>query len=244
MKVLIPIALLLALLGCESDPPAGSQNSAKGVAREKAASYVDEKTLRGMINQRGLYKLVRSGGLIDDPSTSTGKAVWKPVIELVKSTDRIPLLKGAQMYLQYRIWYLPDQPAYIDLRRVLKHPAMTLPDGKVSTGSDYIMKGRVRVNQAIGYTGYGFDEDYELVEGDWIFEIWHQDQKMIEQKFTTYRPDKEEIAALEPLLALGNKVVGQGQSPKKPSSRFDWPRKKITTGENQVPEPTGSSNGP
>ena len=28
----------------------------------------------------------------------------------------------------------------------------------------------------IAYTGYGLDEDYELVEGDWIFEIWYQDE--------------------------------------------------------------------
>jgi hypothetical protein len=112
---------------------------------------------------------------------------------------------------------------------------MTLPDGSVSTGSDYVIKGRVSVNQVIAYTGYGLDEDYELVEGDWVFEIWYQEMKMIEQKFTTYWPDKEEIAALEPLLALGNKVMTEVQSPENRSSRQNWPRVVVGGDDSEVP---------
>ncbi len=222
MKYLIPFVLLLALPCCDRNSSESQVNSDKQ-ADEKTPSYLNEP-LKGKVSQRGLYRLVRSGGVIDDPSTSTGKTVSKPVIQLVKSTERIPLVIGAQMYLQYRIWYLPDQPAYADLRRVLKHPAMTLPDGSVSTGSDFMIKRRVSVNQVIGYTGYGFDEDYELVEGDWVFEIWYQDKKMVEHKFTTYWPDSEEIAALKPVLELGNKVFTQAQTPQKPVTRSNWPR--------------------
>ncbi len=244
MKYMIPVALLLALSGCERNTP-GSQDSAEdvaspeSVATEKAADDLDQP-LKGHVGRAGLYRLVRSGGLIDDPSTSTGKSVLKPVVELVRTTDRIPLIKGGQMYLQYRIWPLPEQVAYADLRRVLKHPPMTLPDGSVSTGSDYMLKAKVSAQQAIGYTGYGLDEDYELVEGDWIFEIWYQDIKMIDQKFTTYRPDQEEIAKLEPILALGNRAVGQDEPTGKPFSKFDFPR--ITIGGKKAPAPAGTVN--
>jgi len=158
------------------------------------------------------------------------------VVERVRTTERIPLIKGSQMYMQYRIWPLPAQPAWVDLRRVLKHPEMILPDGSVSTGSDYMIKGRVNSNQVIAYTGYGLDEDYELVEGDWIFEIWYQDKKLIEQKFTTYRPGEEEVTKLEPILALGNRAVGQDGPTGKPFSRFDWPR--ITVGGTKSPDGT------
>ena len=247
MKYLVPFFFLLALLGCEKNSPEPQDSAAvassEHVADEKTLSFL-HKPLKGKVSQRGLYRLVRSSGVVDNPATSTGKAVSKPVVQLVRSTEHIPLLKGARMYLQYRMWYFPDQPAYVDLRRVLKHPEMTLPDGSVSTGSDFMIKRKVSVNQVIGYTGYGLDEDYEMVEGDWVFEIWYQDKKLIEQKFTTYWPDKEEITTLEPVLALGNKVVGQVQSPKKPFSRHDWPRIKIPGGENQDPEPTEFSNEP
>jgi len=240
MKYLIPVALLLALSGCERSS-LGSQGSAEvvaspeNVASKKITDNLD-KPLKGHVGRPGLYRLVRSGGVIDDPSTGTGKSVVKPVVELVKTTEHIPLIKGGQIYLQYRIWPLPAHPTYVDLRRILRHPKMILPDGSVSTGSDNMIKGRVSSNQIIAYTGYGLDEDYELVEGEWVFEIWYQDKKVIEQKFVTYRPNKEELAKLEPLLALGNRAVGQGESSGKPFSRFDWPR--ITVGGTRPPTPT------
>jgi hypothetical protein len=245
MKHLIPIALLLVLCSCERNSPVTQEDSAKVVTSPESAASDEtlddlDKPLKGHVGRAGLYRLVRSGGVINDPNTGTGKAVAKPVVELVRKTGRIPLIKGVQMYLQYRIWPLPAQPAHADLRRVLQHPEMKLPDGSVSTGSDYMIKGKVSSGQVIAYTGYGLDEDYELVEGDWIFQIWYQDKKMIEHKFTTYQPDKEEIAKLEPILALGNKAVGQSESTGNPVSRFDWPR--ITVGGTKSPEPADSLN--
>lgn len=242
MKYLTPIVLLLALCGCERNTP-GSKDSVKVAvpidieATRRPADHAD-KSLKGRVSRAGLYRLVRSGGLIDDPNTNTGKAVVKPVVEMLKATQRIPLIKGSQMYLQYRIWPLPAQPAYADLRQVVKHPKINLPDGSVSTGFASTIKGRVNSNQVIAYTGYGLDEDYELVEGDWIFEIWYQDKKVIEQTFTTYRADGKEQAKLEPLLALGNGAVGRSKPAKKSFSQFDWPR--ITIGGTSAIESKGT----
>ena len=152
MKYLIPIVLLVALWGYEKNSSESNGNSERVALPAKLVGDLPDsssKPIKGKVSQPGLYRLVRSGGIINDPSTSTGKSVSKPVVELVKSTQRIPLIKGAQMYLQYRIWPLPGQPAYADLRRVLKHPKITLPNGKTSTGSDFYIKGRISVNQAI-----------------------------------------------------------------------------------------------
>jgi len=227
MKYLIPIALIVSLFGCDRNSPESQNDTNVSPSEETTTtnnlSYLDQP-LQGKVSQRGLYRMVRSGGIVNDPHTTTGKVVSSPVIELVKSTDRIPLIKGAQMYLQYRLWPLPDRPAYVELRRVLKHPKMTLPDGSVTTGSDFTVKRKVSSNQIIVYTGYGFDEDYEQVEGDWVFQIWHGNKKLIEQKFTTYRPTKEEIAALRPVLDLGNKVLTRMESPNNPNPRLNWPR--------------------
>ena len=228
MKHYMPFILLLALCGCENSEITSLDSESNAVASGKIAEekmkVEDSGPVKGRVSQSGLYRLVRSGGVIDDPSTSTGKSVSRPVVELVKTTERIPLIKGVQMYLQYRIWPLPAQPAYADIRRVLKHPAMNLPDGSVSTGSDYTIKSRVSSNQVIGYTGYGFDEAYELVEGDWVFEVWYEGRKVVEQRFVTYKPDEMEVAKLKPLLALGNRAVGQQQVDDKAVTRFDWPR--------------------
>jgi len=216
MKFWTVTAMLLALIGCDKNVPEPAPDSD---ASANTSSYVDSVP-QGRVSQRGLYRLLRSGGVVDNPNTSTGKTVSNAVIRLVESTDRIPLIIGAHMSLQFRLWYFPDQPAYVNLRRILKHPAMTLPDGTISTGSDYMMKERVSVNQVIAYTGYGLDEEYELVAGDWIFEIWHEDRKLIEQKFTTYQPDKEEIAALVSIFAPDTPTQTSDQA----FSNRDWPR--------------------
>lgn len=206
MKSCIIFLCLLSLLGCEnnSTEPMNSTSVLSSVQKtgdtgQQAAKgeVIKEKVIKAKVIRAGLYKVIRSGGLINDPDTSTGKGIVNPVIQLVKVTDRIPLIKGAHMSLQYRIWNLPDKPAYIDLRRTLKHPPITLPNGKISTGSDYMIKGQVKTGQVIAYTGYDLYEDYELVEGSWVFEIWYRGKKLIEQKFTSYWPDKEEQAELQ-----------------------------------------------
>jgi len=40
---------------------------------------------------------------------------------------------------------------------------------------------------AFATSGYSLDEDYELVEGEWIFQYWIEDRMLIEQKFYTHR---------------------------------------------------------
>lgn len=232
MNFFLFIVLLLVLISC--DNTTSPQENSKATT-ENVPDYLNNP-LQGKVSQRGLYRMVRSSGVVNDSNTNTGKVISKPVIQQVESTELIPLVKGAQMYLQYRLWPLPNQPAYVNLRRVLKHPEMKLPDGSVSTGSDFEVKRRVSSNHVIVYTGYGFDEDYELVEGDWVFEIWYQDKKLIEQKFTTYWPDEKEIAKLKPVLSLGNNVQSKMQLPENPEPQKNWPR--VMVGEN-VEAPAG-----
>ena len=114
---------------------------------------------------------------------------------------------------------------------------MKLPDGTITTGSDFEVKRKVSSNHVIVYTGYGFDEAYEMVEGDWVFQIWHQDKKLIEQRFTTYWPGEEEVAKLKPELELGNRVLAKMQSPDNPVQRLNWPR--VITGSDNSDVPAG-----
>jgi hypothetical protein len=30
-----------------------------------------------------------------------------------------------------------------------------------------------------------------MVEGEWVFQLWFDDKKLVEQTFTTYWPEKE-----------------------------------------------------
>lgn len=141
----------------------------------------------GRILQYGVYTLLRGGEVVNSKKSSTGKAVSKPVITRDRETDRIPLIKDKYMAYQYRLSNLPDTHR-IKLRRVLKHPPMILPDGTVSTGSDYSITRKVERNEIFEFDAYALNEDYEMVEGVWVFQIWYKDIKLVEQRFTTYQP--------------------------------------------------------
>ena len=155
---------------------------------------------RAHVFQFGLYEASRKGQVKESPGTNTGKIVRKPKLEHLSMTDRVPLVRDTYFGYQYRVFKLPPEVAvrpFVELRKVLIHPQMTLPDGSTTRGWDRRFKGRIEVGQIMGFDGYAFNEDYELVEGDWIFQIWYEDRKLIEQKFTAFRPEPGQTARLD-----------------------------------------------
>jgi len=184
MKKVIVFTLIILLAACDS-------------SKEEVASPQpdDKKLVKGRVLQYGLYTLVRGGEVIDDLKTTTGKGVSKPVITRDRTVERIPLVRDKYMAYQYRLSNLPGK-GRVKLRRVLKHPEFRLPDGSTSTGSDFTIIKKLDRGEVFAYDAYALNEDYEMVEGEWLFQIWYKNNKLVEQKFTTYHPGKEEMARL------------------------------------------------
>ena len=204
MKYLIPLTFMFALAGCEqaTDPGTPGQDSANLVSEVPStagspAADSQGKGIKSIVFQFGTYKAARKGIIKESTATNTGKVMRKPTLEHVSMTDRVPLVKDTYFGYQFRLTNLPPEAMIkpvMPLRKVLIHPEMTLPDGSTTTGYDRPFKGRVQTQQVMVFDGYGFHEDYELVEGDWIFQIWYQDQKLIERKFVTVQPQPEKAA--------------------------------------------------
>ena len=197
MKVLFILMLSVFVFGCDKNqeqPPESSQTITTTGAEGKTAT----NTVRppsGYIFEYGIYNTVRNGRVVASLETGTGKVVNSPVLDLKEKTTRIPLIKGLFFSYRYRIQDMLKEDAIkpvAELRRVLIHPPMKLPNGNTSTGSDRIVKERTSARQVIAFHGYGFHEDYELVEGEWTFQVWYRDKMMVEQKFTTYKPANSE----------------------------------------------------
>jgi len=184
MKKLLFFILMGAVAGCEQGVLIGETSSETG-----KADVVQDPG--GRILQWGIYTLLRGGDVVESEKTTTGKAVSKPVITRDRETDRIPLIKDKYMAYQYRLSNLPDTRV-VKLRRVLKHPPFHLPDGTVSTGSDFMITKKLDYGEVFAYDAYALNEDYEMVEGEWVFQLWYEDGMLVEQKFTTYWPDDED----------------------------------------------------
>ena len=185
MKYLLIFLISIFAISCNNDP------EQKTTATKKAF-----KEASGKVFEYGIYDAQRKGRLRTDIATNTGKILTRPVLTLSKETDRIPLLKNTYFAYRFRLLDLPKEEVIkptVNIRKVLIHPKMTLPDGSTSTGWDRVVRARTSISQVIAFDGYVFNEDYELVEGDWIFQIWFKDKKLVEQKFKTYHSDKNTI---------------------------------------------------
>jgi len=206
MKYLIPLTFMFALAGCEQAADTGTPDQDAASANVTAKAWPQGSSeapdtpaggIKANVFQFGIYKATKKGQITTSSATNTGKIVRKPTLEHVSMTDRIPLVKDTYFGYQFRLWNLPPEAMVkpvLPLRKVLIHPEMILPDGSKSTGWDRSFKGRVETQQVIGFDGYAFNEDYELVEGDWIFQVWYQDQKLVERKFVTVQPQPEKAA--------------------------------------------------
>ena len=81
------------------------------------------------------------------------------------------------------------------VERVLTHPEMTLPDGSKVTRSERMMRRKATGGIVTSLDVYALSEDYELVEGDWTFQIWYEDKKLVEKTFTVYQPGSDDSSS-------------------------------------------------
>lgn len=142
---------------------------------------------KGSVIAYGIYDVVKAGRLQSHPATSTGKIISQPVLRLKQSTRHIPLEKDTYFGYQYRIEYPAPTGSWVKLKRIVSHPPMTRPDGGRTTGSQRIIRKKVDAGAIIALDGYAFNEKYEMVAGEWRFQLWHQDSLLLEQRFTSYR---------------------------------------------------------
>jgi hypothetical protein len=91
---------------------------------------------------------------------------------LVSQTNRIPARLGIRFGFWYEITNLPVKDGdLVEIVKVVKHPPITKPDGTMSKGFEFTETPVVRDGRTKGWTGYGFDQRYELAPGIWEFEM-------------------------------------------------------------------------
>lgn len=142
----------------------------------------------GKSTRYGLFKQRIRGRAVKDPDSSTGRLIRGSTLEFVgDDTERVPLRKGVRF--GYRYWLkLPPEQKRHSLKRVLIHPEMTLPDGSSVSRSERMINKRATHGIVTAIDAYALSEEYELVEGEWIFQLWFHEHKLVEQKFIAYTP--------------------------------------------------------
>lgn len=113
----------------------------------------------------GIYGATPVVGRVPSDTLAGYGNLLDPNIEvpLIEKTVEIPACIGTRFGIKYRTssgWSAP-------VKIVVKHPMQTAPDGRTKSESSWDDVARA----VVGYTGWHFEENYELVEGEWTFNV-------------------------------------------------------------------------
>jgi hypothetical protein len=121
-----------------------------------------------------------------------GPALKGDKVEGITFTDyttNIPAQLGTSFGIQYLINSSPKGAAF-PVTCVILFPegGLVNPRGRVFQESSEELT--TRIGRKTIY-GYGFDEPWEMVAGEWVFEIWHKDTRLARKKFNVilFEPD-------------------------------------------------------
>lgn len=141
------------------------------------------------ILEYGYYEFTEDAKRVENQATTSGY-VQQGVAKLVEKTTRIPIEKGRLFGFRFKISGVTRQIGVLPLELIVRHPPMKKPDGTVSTGYRYPVHLDLSDGGVVDQTGYSLMQDYEMVEGEWVFEYRFLSNTFMEQHFTTYNPNK------------------------------------------------------
>jgi hypothetical protein len=151
------------------------------LAAPAAATAGDIRVERIDIVDAGIYT-VATGEETADPDAPTGTIAAPTTATLVEATTAIPGRRGLEFGLRYVIVGEPAG-AEVSLDFVIAYPAPGLVD---PAEPEPLRESRFTRPKQIGetiYLGYGFENDWEIVPGEWRFEIWYEGSRLAERRF-------------------------------------------------------------
>jgi hypothetical protein len=128
---------------------------------------------------------------VRDPNAPTGYRNVVTNMKLMRRTSQVPALLGTRFGMRYTV-IGAQAGTIVDIRLVTRVPLPGLRDpesGKVTVVNDYSMIASIGEP---GYREYHLEYNWEALPGLWIFELWDKDRKLAEQRFTLFRPQKDE----------------------------------------------------
>lgn len=133
----------------------------------------------------GIYDL-EEVSRVEDPTMVTGGRNLVTNVRLERATRRIPGELGMRFGYQFEVVGYP-QGAETTLRFVTRFPRpMRNPNTGRSARTTEQMR-RTYVGET-SYRGYRFDEPWEIIPGDWTFEIWDGDVRLSSVTLTVVAP--------------------------------------------------------
>ena len=109
-------------------------------------------------------------------------------VQLVEKTHTVPAKLGVRFGFRFVVVGAPAN-AKVTLRKITHFPPGGLqppaPREALSRSESTITRN---IGGEVSYTGYAFDDPWELVPGPWTIELWYGDRKLVSEGFTIFKP--------------------------------------------------------
>ena len=109
-------------------------------------------------------------------------------VRFLEYTNEIPGAIGASFGFQYVVNSSP-RGAVLDVTNVIRFPGDGLQRPNGRSWSESREDRQIRIGERDFY-GYAFDEEWEIIPGEWVFEVWHKDARLIKKTFTVLPQDE------------------------------------------------------
>jgi len=153
---------ITAIAGCASPPP----------------------VIRVELLKAGIFAI--RGNVRSDPSMPQGQYTAVTRRRVLEETHEVPAALGTHFGVEFRVTSSPPRRALVPLTVQWITPPMTNPD----TGETFSQSERSRPYETNRKhrIGYGFDRDWELVQGTWTLRFLHQGKIVAETEFHILPP--------------------------------------------------------
>lgn len=114
-----------------------------------------------------------------DQEDPTGTHSYSAFYKLIEKTDSINVNLGDRIGVQYNL--KSNVNKWVPVRQVWIFPSQMINDkGEKFDKLDYIINRPTNDNR---WANYKFEEEYELLKGKWIFQVYFEGNKLYEKEF-------------------------------------------------------------
>lgn len=108
-------------------------------------------------------------------------------VRFTRNTQRIIATPETNFGISYRV-NTASAGATLDVVHTLIFPEEGIQDQSGHRYERSTEQLTIETGKPVVY-GYGFDEDWERVPGEWVFQVWHNDARILQKTFTVL-PDE------------------------------------------------------
>lgn len=151
-----------------------------------AAAAQTAKVDRIQIDGAGITE-VASEKRVQDRDAASGHRIETKGVRLKEATTRIPAIFGTRFGMIYSVVGHP-RDAIVSFKRVTIFPQVGLLNpstGQRTYRQEAMFQDRIGVQS---YRGYYLNNEWEVVPGEWVIQVWDGNRMLAEQKFTLYLP--------------------------------------------------------